>query len=111
LRLKHNNEVVANNITLSNIYPAINREQWARTFINPTDFPKILKYRNKELTLEIYTSNNNPQNNFTYNLTNAYLEINYRPTYFKVDSIKYCNNSELNNSSHWCNKASLKFDN
>lgn len=111
LRLKHNNEVVVDNITLSYIYPAINSEQSTRTTINPTDFPKILKYRNKELTLEIYTSNNNPQNNFTYILSNSYLEIYYRATYFKIDGVKYCNDSELNNSSHWCNKASLKFDN
>lgn len=111
LRLKHNNEIVVDNIELSGTIPSINSERWNRITINRSEFPKILKYRNKELTLELYTSNNNPQNNFTYILSNAYLEIYYRQTYFNVNFKKYCNTSELNNSSHWCNKASIKFDN
>jgi hypothetical protein len=111
LRLKHNNEVLVNNIEISNIYPVINTDSSSRRDINPTDFPKILKYRNKELTLEIYTSNNNPQNNFIFILTNGYLEIYYRKNFFKLDFTTGCRLSELNNTSHWCNKASLKFDN
>ena len=110
LRLKYFGEVVVDNIYLSGPSPSINIDKSVILPIDSSNYQNILKYRNKELTLEIY-SNNDKMNYFTYKLSNAYLEFYYKTTYFNVNLIKYCNNSELNNSSHWCNKASNKFDN